>query len=149
VNSASAMPDAAQLQHARQLIRHLYDARPLLCDVEIHCVSDVVGEGFVVLYAHRAILAAKCRCGRLFCATIAAIQRSALPAQATPARACCVWLKLFPCSKVRRQRSAQGTADQARSLLAPSQVVTACDTRRMRARRHPLALSCGQLLPVP
>ena len=58
------MDETAQLRHARQLIQQLYDSRPSLCDVEIHCVNDVVGENVVVLYAHRAILAAKCRCAR-------------------------------------------------------------------------------------
>ena len=57
------MVERTQLRHARQLIKHLYDSRPALCDVEIHCASDNRhGEDVTVLYAHRAILATKCRC---------------------------------------------------------------------------------------
>jgi hypothetical protein len=62
---SNAMAEAdrrVSLAHARKLIRQLYDQRPAYCDVEFHCVNDIAGERAVVLHAHRAILAAKCRC---------------------------------------------------------------------------------------
>ena len=49
-------------QHARHLIRHLYERRPELCDLQIQCDDDKSGKT-PVIFAHRAVLAAQCRCG--------------------------------------------------------------------------------------
>ena len=60
--STTRMPQRGSAEHAKRLVRYLYESRPSLCDVQIHCVNDVVGQDVVVLHAHRAILSAKCRC---------------------------------------------------------------------------------------
>lgn len=56
-----AEPVPSGSKHARNLIKQLYDLRPAFCDVEIHCVNNIVGESVVKIFAHRAILSAKCR----------------------------------------------------------------------------------------